>query len=73
MINYFFMVAEEVRELLASLGLRNMSELVGRADLMEVSRRTVSYAANNCWWVTRVHLLGSCIASDACASIDQWC
>ncbi len=34
MINYFFFVAEEVRELMASLGVRSFDELVGRADLL---------------------------------------
>jgi glutamate synthase (NADPH/NADH) large chain len=33
-VNYFFFVAEEVRELLAGLGLRRLEELVGRADLL---------------------------------------
>ncbi|HEX2016910.1 MAG TPA: glutamate synthase large subunit [Solirubrobacteraceae bacterium] len=34
-INFFFFVAEEVREILASLGLRSMDELIGRVDLLE--------------------------------------
>jgi glutamate synthase (NADPH/NADH) large chain/glutamate synthase (ferredoxin) len=34
-INYFHFVAEEVREILASLGLRTMDELIGRVDLLE--------------------------------------
>jgi len=34
-VNYFFLVAEELRDILASLGLRSMDELVGRADLLE--------------------------------------
>ncbi|HEV3230437.1 MAG TPA: glutamate synthase large subunit, partial [Solirubrobacteraceae bacterium] len=34
-INFFFFVAEEVREILASLGLRSMDELIGRTDLLE--------------------------------------
>jgi len=34
-INYFFFVAHEVREILASLGLRSLEELIGRADLLE--------------------------------------
>ena len=33
-VNYFFFVAEEVRELLARLGFRRMSELIGRTDLL---------------------------------------
>jgi glutamate synthase (NADPH/NADH) large chain/glutamate synthase (ferredoxin) len=35
-INYFHFVAEEVREILAGLGLRSMAELIGRVDLLEV-------------------------------------
>jgi len=34
-INFFFFVAEEVREILASLGLRRVDELIGRTDLLE--------------------------------------
>jgi glutamate synthase (NADPH/NADH) large chain len=34
-INYFFFVAEELRALLASLGLRTVEEMIGRADLLE--------------------------------------
>ncbi len=33
-VNYFFFVAEEVRELLASLGLRSLDEAIGRVDLL---------------------------------------
>ncbi|MDQ1422146.1 MAG: glutamate synthase large chain, partial [Acidimicrobiaceae bacterium] len=33
-INFFHFVAEEVREILAGLGLRTMDELVGRVDLL---------------------------------------
>ena len=34
-VNYFFFVAEEVREIMASLGIRSMDELIGRSDLLE--------------------------------------
>jgi glutamate synthase (NADPH/NADH) large chain len=33
-INYFFFVAEEVRELMAELGFRSMDEMVGRTDVL---------------------------------------
>ena len=36
-VNYFTFVAEEVRELLAGLGLRSVEELVGRSDLLELA------------------------------------
>jgi glutamate synthase domain-containing protein 2/glutamate synthase domain-containing protein 1/glutamate synthase domain-containing protein 3 len=36
-VNFFFFVAEEVRELLAAIGLRSLDEAIGRVDLLEVS------------------------------------
>jgi glutamate synthase domain-containing protein 3 len=36
-INYFHFVAEDVRRILASLGLRRLDELIGRVDLLERS------------------------------------
>ncbi|KAL5202555.1 hypothetical protein ABZP36_013507 [Zizania latifolia] len=36
-INYFFMLAEEVREIMAQLGFRTMNEMVGRSDMLEVN------------------------------------
>ncbi len=35
-VNYFFFVAEEVRELMAQLGVRTFEELVGRSDLIDM-------------------------------------
>ncbi len=34
-INYFFFVAEEVRELMAAMGVRHLDELIGRTDLLD--------------------------------------
>ena len=34
-VNYFFFVAEEVREIMAQLGIRTFDELVGRTDLLD--------------------------------------
>jgi len=34
-VNYFFFVAEEVREIMAQLGIRTFDELVGRVDLLD--------------------------------------
>src|SRR6202035_4253285 len=34
-INYLILVAEEVRGLMASLGVRKFEDLIGRADLLE--------------------------------------
>ncbi|HYZ39426.1 MAG TPA: glutamate synthase-related protein, partial [Stellaceae bacterium] len=37
-INYFFFVAEEVRELMAELGFRTFNEMVGRVDKLDMVR-----------------------------------
>jgi glutamate synthase domain-containing protein 3 len=36
-VNFFFFVAEEVREILASLGLRSLAEAIGRVDLLQAA------------------------------------
>ena len=35
-VNYFFFVAEEVREIMAKLGIRRFNELIGRSDLLDM-------------------------------------
>jgi len=37
-VNYFFLVAEEARELMARLGVRKFSELIGRTDLLDMRK-----------------------------------
>jgi glutamate synthase (NADPH/NADH) large chain len=37
-VNYFFFVAEEVRELMAELGFRTFEEMIGRSDGMNMRR-----------------------------------
>jgi len=37
-INYFFFVAEEVRELMAKLGFRSFNEMIGRVDKLDMIR-----------------------------------
>ncbi len=37
-INFFFYVAEEIRELMAQLGVRRFVDLVGRADLLDMRK-----------------------------------
>ncbi|KPK09476.1 MAG: glutamate synthase [Betaproteobacteria bacterium SG8_39] len=41
-VNYFFFVAEEVRELMAQLGVRRVDELIGRTDLLDM-RKGISH------------------------------
>ncbi len=35
-INYFFFVAEEVREYMAEMGIRTFNELIGRSDMLDM-------------------------------------
>ena len=35
--NYLFMVAEEMREIMASLGIRSVNEMVGRVDMLDMN------------------------------------
>ncbi|EXI85671.1 MAG: Ferredoxin-dependent glutamate synthase 1 [Candidatus Accumulibacter sp. BA-94] len=35
-VNFFFFVAEEVRELMAQLGIRRFNDLIGRCDLLDM-------------------------------------
>jgi glutamate synthase (NADPH/NADH) large chain len=37
-VNYFFFVAEEVREWMAQLGIRKFDDLIGRSDLLDMKK-----------------------------------
>ncbi len=37
-VNYFFFVAEEARQIMAQLGIRKFDELIGRADLLDTKK-----------------------------------
>jgi glutamate synthase (NADPH/NADH) large chain len=37
-VNYFFFVAEEARQIMAQLGIRKFDDLIGRADLLDKSK-----------------------------------
>ncbi|HTO41051.1 MAG TPA: glutamate synthase large subunit [Rhizomicrobium sp.] len=37
-INYFFFVAEELREIMAALGVRTLNEMIGRVDLLDTRK-----------------------------------
>ncbi len=44
-VNYFFFVAEEARQLMAQLGIRTYDELIGRADLLDKSKAVTHWKA----------------------------
>ena len=37
-VNFFFFVAEEIREIMASLGIKRFNDLVGRSDLLDTKK-----------------------------------
>jgi len=53
-VNFFFFVAEEVREILASLGLRTLDEAIGRVDLLSAREAIDHWKARG---VDLTHLL----------------
>src|SRR6202171_5529248 len=44
-INYFFFVAEEVRELMASLGYRTFNEMIGQTQMLDQSKLVAHWKA----------------------------
>ncbi len=44
-VTFFRMVAEELREIMAALGMRSLDEMVGRSDLLEVNRAITFWKA----------------------------
>ncbi|GAA4026337.1 glutamate synthase large subunit [Sphingomonas rosea] len=44
-VNYFFFVAEELREIMAGLGVRSVEEMIGRVDLLRVREAAGGKAA----------------------------
>lgn len=45
LINYLFLIAEEVREIMAKLGIRRFQDLVGRSDLIKVAAKPLNEKA----------------------------
>lgn len=44
-VNYFFFVAEELRQIMAQLGIRHYDELIGRSDLLDKSKAITHWKA----------------------------
>ena len=42
-INYLFLLAEEVREIMAKLGFKSFKELIGRADKLKVNKEHMNF------------------------------
>ncbi len=46
-VNYLMLVAEEVRELMASLGIRRFEDMIGRSDLLEMDEAIEHWKARH--------------------------
>ncbi len=46
-INYFNFIANELREIMSSLGIRNLEDMVGRVDLLEPNREVLPWKAKD--------------------------
>jgi glutamate synthase domain-containing protein 3 len=55
-VNYFFFIAEEVRELLARLGFRTMDEMIGRTDMLRALPSADNAKANTLDLSALLHL-----------------
>jgi glutamate synthase domain-containing protein 3 len=44
-VNYFFFVAEEARQIMAQLGIRTINELIGRVDLLDMRKGLAHWKA----------------------------
>ncbi|GAD23112.1 glutamate synthase-related protein [Acidovorax sp. MR-S7] len=44
-VNYFFFIAEEVRQIMAQLGVRSFNELIGRTDLLDTRKGLAHWKA----------------------------
>ncbi len=44
-VNYFFFVAEEVRQIMAQLGIRKFDDLIGRSDLLDTRKGIAHWKA----------------------------
>jgi len=41
-INFFFFIAEELRQIMAELGFKKLNDMIGRADMLEINREVVA-------------------------------
>ena len=44
-VNYFFFIAEEVRQIMAQLGIRKFDDLIGRSDLLDMKKGIAHWKA----------------------------
>jgi glutamate synthase (NADPH/NADH) large chain len=65
-VNYFFFVAEEARQIMAQLGIRKFDDLIGRADLLD-TRKGIEH------WKARAWTSAACSTSPRCRPMCRAC
>jgi glutamate synthase (NADPH) large chain len=72
-VTFFKFIAQEVRELLARLGFRNIDEMIGRSDLLEMRRAIDHYKARGLDFSKIFHRpeVGPDVAVRRCRSQDH--
>ncbi|WP_231378554.1 glutamate synthase-related protein [Bordetella sp. FB-8] len=69
-VNFFFFVAEEVREIMAQLGIRRFEDMIGRTDLLDVRAGIEHWKARGLDF-SRVFHRPVPIAGDAIFQVEQ--
>jgi glutamate synthase (NADPH/NADH) large chain len=54
-VNFFFFVAEEARQIMAQLGVRTFDELIGRADLLDMKKGIAHWKARGLDFTRLLH------------------
>jgi len=54
-VNFFFFVAEEARQIMAQLGVRRFDELIGRADLLDMKKGIAHWKAKGLDFTRLLH------------------
>jgi glutamate synthase (NADPH/NADH) large chain len=54
-VNFFFFVAEEARQIMAQLGVRTFEELIGRADLLDMKKGIAHWKARGLDFTRLLH------------------
>ena len=72
-VNYFFFVAEEARQLMAQMGIRKLDELIGRTDLLDMQQGVEHWKAKGLDFSKIFHMpaVGNDVARFHCEAQDH--
>jgi glutamate synthase (NADPH/NADH) large chain len=72
-VNYFFFVAEEARQLMAQMGVRKIDELIGRTDLLDMKHGVEHWKAKGLDFSKIFHMpaVGDDVARSHCERQDH--